>query len=267
MKEERMLETIGQVKDEFIEEAAPKGVLKSDEEEEKALKLHFSKTKVYRFVKWGALAACFCLVVVLGMKINLFSVTNDEVMRDQSAESESITKETKTEDNFMFKVDSGYTTDYYNTGEDTMTSIEAPTEAPADASAEIPMEDKGFPDWGLTLSVENVTSNGLTLVVTRSGGNPTGNLLTGEAYRLINLVNKTWKTVEELPLPEGVDGRGWNSIAYTFPKEETKEFDINWNWIFGELPAGTYRLIKEFMDFRGTANYDTFEYWVEFEIQ
>lgn len=27
------------------------------------------------------------------------------------------------------------------------------------------------------------------------------------------------------------------------------------------------RLIKEFMDFRETANYDTFEYWVEFEIQ
>jgi hypothetical protein len=128
-------------------------------------------------------------------------------------------------------------------------------------------DDKGFPDWGLTLSVENVTSTGLTLVVTQSGGNPTGDILTGEPYRLITLVDETWQVVEELPLPEGVDGRAFNSIGYWIQKGETREFEINWEWIFGELPSGTYRLIKEFSDFRETANYDPFEYWVEFVIQ
>ena len=151
----------------------------------------------------------------------------------------------------------GYTAseDNYAVTEDTTTTKETPA------------SDAGFPDWGLTLSVENVTSTGLTLVVTQEGGNPTGELNTGEPYRLITLVDGTWKTVEELPLPEGVDGRAWNSIAYFLPKGETREFDINWEWMFGELPSGTYRLIKEFMDFRETANYDTFEYWVEFEIK
>ena len=105
------------------------------------------------------------------------------------------------------------------------------------------------------------------MVVSQEGGNPTGELQTGDPYRLITLVDGGWKTVEELPLPEGIDGRAWNSIAYLLPKGETREFEINWEWIFGELPSGTYRLIKEFMDFRGTANYDTYEYWVEFEIK
>ena len=137
-----------------------------------------------------------------------------------------------------------------------------------DKNIGIAMEaDEGFPNWGLSLSVKDITSTGLTLVVTQSGGEPTGELQTGDPYRLIALVDETWKNVEELPLPEGVDARAWNSIAYLIPKEDVREFEINWNWMFGELPPGTYRLIKEFMDFRETSNYDTFEYWVEFEIQ
>ena len=143
---------------------------------------------------------------------------------------------------------------------ETLSLIQTPT-------PEEKIECGGFPNWGLTLSVKNVSATGLTLVVNQSGGEPTGTLQTGDPYRLITLVDGDWKTVEELPLPEGVDGRAWNSIAYLLPIEDTREFEINWEWIFGELPAGTYRLTKEFMDFRGTANYDTFEYWVEFEIQ
>ena len=68
-------------------------------------------------------------------------------------------------------------------------------------------------------------------------------------------------------MPDGVDGRGFNSIGYIIQKDGTREFDIDWNWIYGELPTGTYRLIKEFIDIRETANYDPFEYWVEFVIE
>ena len=242
MSKERILETIGQVKNEFIEEAAPKGLLDEKFSEENQAKIFFGKANPYRVVKWGALAACLCLIAGLGMKMNLFSAAKNDTafemkdaMMNQSAEMESVMEET-----------AAFT---------------------KTTTADSVVSDNGFPDWGLTLSVKNVTSTGLTLVVTQSGGNPTGELNTGEPYRLIALVDGTWTTVEELPLPEGVDGRAWNSIAYFLPKGETREFDINWEWIFGELPSGTYRLIKEFMDFRETANYDTFEYWIEFEIQ
>ncbi len=134
-------------------------------------------------------------------------------------------------------------------------------------SESILFDEGSIPNWGVTLSVKDVTDKGLTLVAAQSGGEPSGYLQTGEPYRLAVLLDGTWKAVEELPLPEGVDGRGFNSIAYNIPKEESTEFEINWEWIYGELPGGTYRLMKEFMDFRGTANYNTFEYWVEFELE
>lgn len=261
MKEERLLENIGQVKEKFIEEAAPKGVLENNAQETRnSASEQKAERKRYTFFKWGSLAACLCIIAGLGVKFALpmFEPADDIAMYD---------KDTTSADNTI--LNDNLTT------EQTKASTEALSNKPEarpeeDVDNNIGTDfttDQGFPNWGLNLSVENVTSTGLTLVVTQSGGEPTGELQTGEAYRLITLVDGTWKTVEELPLPEGIDGRAWNSIAYLLPKEETREFEINWNWIFGELPNGTYRLIKEFMDFRKTADYDTAEYWIEFEIQ
>lgn len=124
------------------------------------------------------------------------------------------------------------------------------------------MGDEGFPDWGLTLSVRDVTPTGLTLVCTQEGGNPTGDLQCGEDYRLIVLENGTWKDV-----PTVLGNFIWDSLAYPIAKGQDREFEISWEWLYGKLPAGTYRLTKEFMDFRETADFDTANYWVEFEIE
>ena len=51
------------------------------------------------------------------------------------------------------------------------------------------------------------------------------------------------------------------------PKDDIVEFKINWEWLYGKLPTGTYRITKEFTDFRGTGDYDNFVYWTEFEIK
>jgi len=261
MSKEKLLETIGQVKEEFIEEAAPKGLLANVDTVEGTVKKSGRMSKIYPYLKWGALAACLCIIVGLGMKIAPFSVAeNDmafEAVDQMKPNAESV--KTDAESPFYELINKSHAD--YTTGENT--SIQDNSVA----FTEIDTVDKGFPDWGLTLSVENVTSTGLTLVVTQSGGNPTGSLETGEAYRLITLKDGTWKVVEELPLPEGVDGRGFNSIGYFIPRGETREFEINWEWIFGELPSGTYRLIKNFTDFRETANYDSADFWVEFEIK
>lgn len=275
MKNERLLHALGQVKEEFIEEAAIK-----NEKAQKTLKEN-AKVRKYPRVKWGALAACLCIVAGLSIKTIVFSGKDDVTPQNPQAEGpQNVTNQNTsgnmtTEDNSIEQKDTDTIVSDFTSGI-TQANTEAlpmePTGRPEEnvdynKGTVIEVGDEGFPNWGLTLSVKNVTSTGLTLLCTQSGGEPTGTLETGEPYRLISLVDGTWKTVEELPLPEGVDGRAWNSLAYLIPMEETREFEINWGWIFGELPPGTYRLIKEFMDFRGTANYDTFDYWVEFEIQ
>lgn len=121
--------------------------------------------------------------------------------------------------------------------------------------------DEGFPDWGLTLSVKDVTPTGLTLVCTQKGGNPTGELTCGTDYHLIVLEDGGWKDV-----PTVIDEYAWDSLAYPISKGQDREFEISWEWLYGNLPAGTYRLTKGFMDFRETGDYDTAKYWVEFEI-
>ena len=123
------------------------------------------------------------------------------------------------------------------------------------------VEDEGFPNWGLTLSVKNVTESGLTLVCTQSGGELTGELQTGSDYKLI-VLKEAWEDV-----PTIIEDYGWNMIAYMVAKNDVTEFEVNWEWLYGKLPSGTYRIIKGFTDFRESGDYDNFAYWTEFEIK
>ncbi len=122
-------------------------------------------------------------------------------------------------------------------------------------------DDEGFPDWGLTLSVKDVTPSGMTLVCTQSGGEPTGDLQTGTDYKLI-VLKEVWEEV-----PTIIENYGWDSLAYMISANDVTEFEYNWEWLYGELPPGIYRMVKGFMDFRGSGDYDYFDYWVEFEIK
>ena len=118
-----------------------------------------------------------------------------------------------------------------------------------------------FPDWGLTLSVKDVTSNGLTLVCAKEGGNPTGELICGTDYRLLVFEDGMWKHV-----PTVVEEYCWDDIGYPIMEGKVREFELSWEWLYGKLPAGTYRLAKGFMDWRDSGDYDEETYWVEFKI-
>ena len=119
-----------------------------------------------------------------------------------------------------------------------------------------------FPDWGLSLSVRDATSTGLTLVCTREGGNATGELMCGTDYRLLVSENGVWKNV-----PTVIENYGWDDLGYRISEEQETEFPYSWEWLYGKLTPGTYRLAKDFMDFRGPGDYDKETYWVEFEVE
>ena len=119
-----------------------------------------------------------------------------------------------------------------------------------------------FPDWGLSLSVRDATSTGLTLVCTREGGNATGKLMCGTDYRLLVSENGVWKNV-----PTVIENYGWDDLGYRISEEQETEFPYSWEWLYGKLTPGTYRLAKDFMDFRGPGDYDKETYWVEFEVE
>jgi len=118
--------------------------------------------------------------------------------------------------------------------------------------------------WGVTLTTENVTPRSATLKCTQSEGEPTGELQTGSWYILETWTQETgWTEARRLKSNDTV---AWTEEAWTVPMEDTCEWEINWEWLYGELPEGKYRIGKEMMDFRGTGDYDTAIYYAEFVI-
>lgn len=120
-------------------------------------------------------------------------------------------------------------------------------------------------EWGVVLTAKDVTPTGLTLAAAQSGGAPAGELQTGSMFWLETYENGVWKPVPEVPTEDGVE-RGWNMIAYLIPVDGSVEWEVNWEYLYGTLPAGTYRIGKEIMDFRGTGDYDTRNYYAEFKL-
>ncbi len=128
----------------------------------------------------------------------------------------------------------------------------------------VPLADENFPNWGLTLSVKDVTPSGLTLVCTQSGGEITGELITGESYYLMKVKNKKGKYLSNV---RGGSDFDFNAVAYMIPLNTDTEFNVDWKQMYGELKPGTYRLVKEFTEYRENGNHNDADYWVEFVIE
>ena len=118
--------------------------------------------------------------------------------------------------------------------------------------------------WGVTLTAEDITPTGITITCTQSGGNPTGELQTGSWYILETWTREYgWKQ-----MPYIIEGEiGWNDIAWMIPIEDSVEWEVNWEWLYGAIPSGKYRIGKSITDFRDTGDFDTATYYAEFEIK
>ena len=119
-------------------------------------------------------------------------------------------------------------------------------------------------DWGITLKAENVTPTGLTLVCTQSGGENLAELETGSSFVVQKKKKDKWKDVDYI-IKE--DEFGWTKEARILPKESTAKSEVDWEWLYGKLSAGEYRIGKEFMNFRGSGDFDEQVIYAEFSIK
>ena len=119
-------------------------------------------------------------------------------------------------------------------------------------------------EWGVTLTVEDITSTGLTIVCTQSGGEAKGELQTGSWYVIQQLENGMWKKVMYTEIDESQVG--WTGEAWCIPANSTVEWVVDWSWLYGSLPKGQYRIGKEIMDFTETGKYDEAVIYAEFTI-
>ena len=129
---------------------------------------------------------------------------------------------------------------------------------------------------GVTLEASDVTSTGLTLTCTQSGGRVTGELLTGTAYTLEQLdpaylkayesgddvPSDAWRAVE--PLAEEIV---WTEEGLPITLGGRTEWTVNWESLYGELDKGTYRICKQILDLRAPGDYDAYEAGAVFKVK
>ena len=116
--------------------------------------------------------------------------------------------------------------------------------------------------FGLTMEVSDVTSEGLTLTCMRDATLPDWEVTTGSAYVIQKESNGTWADV-----PFDCTGDwGWTMELYTIDQNTPGNWKINWTNLCGELPAGTYRIGKDFVASKSPAEIEHFTVFAEFTI-
>ena len=118
---------------------------------------------------------------------------------------------------------------------------------------------------GVTMRVKEGTmsSTGMTVVLE----NKTDKEITyGDPYTLEKNMGGKWFEVSVL---ESLIGYyGFNDIGYGVNPSSTNEWEVDWEWLYGKLDKGQYRLVKKYVsDFRRQGDYDQYYLAVEFEIQ
>ena len=111
-------------------------------------------------------------------------------------------------------------------------------------------------DLGITMTVEKLTPTGCTLKVTQSGGEITGDVSCGCDFWVERLAGDGWAALET---PENLC---WTTEGYVL-NNRTSTFELNWEHLYGTLPAGTYRVGKAIMDWRHPGDYDHQDYYTE----
>lgn len=118
-------------------------------------------------------------------------------------------------------------------------------------------------EWGIELTATQITPIGLTLVCNQSGGDITGKFSTGSYFNLEVSEDNQWKAVKTLPQKNDI---AWTEEAWIIPINDSVQWEVNWEWLYGKLPAGNYRIAKEITGFKEVGNSETRIFYAYFEI-
>lgn len=110
---------------------------------------------------------------------------------------------------------------------------------------------------GVTLSMEKYTNTNGDLEI----NNQLRKILqTGKMFTIQRQIDGVW--YELSPIAEVC----WDEVAYKLPAGENTILPVTWEYIYGELPPGEYRIVIKIQDWRAPGDYDEYYLAEEFEI-
>ncbi|QKY69359.1 immunoglobulin-like domain-containing protein [Lentibacillus sp. CBA3610] len=128
-------------------------------------------------------------------------------------------------------------------------------------------------DWEVTQYDTVNNFDGISMIVKEGSISPTALTVIfenttdkqgvyGEYFSLEKEIEGDWYQV-----PTILDEYGFNDIGYELTPSEIEEFTIDWDWLYGSLDTGEYRIVKDILDFRGTGDYDKYYLAAQFTIE
>lgn len=114
-------------------------------------------------------------------------------------------------------------------------------------------------DVTMTPKEGTIDQRGLTLIFDNKSG-------TDYIYSNDFLIEKK-RNGKWYQLPVEIDGDfGFKDIGYGLDSGLSREFKLEWGWLYGELKEGQYRLIKIITELRGPEDFDSYYLAAEFNI-
>ncbi|EEG78310.1 immunoglobulin-like domain-containing protein [Dethiobacter alkaliphilus] len=113
---------------------------------------------------------------------------------------------------------------------------------------------------GVTMVVkeETISSTGLTVEFKNSSDSEG---LFGEYFSLEKRINEGWyqvpRTYDEYLVPD---------IGYPLTPRGTRELLVDWEWLYGSLDTGEYRIVKDISEVRGPGDSDKYYLAAEFTV-
>lgn len=115
--------------------------------------------------------------------------------------------------------------------------------------------------FGVSMTIKEGTVSSIGLIVVFENISEK-KCIYGEHFLLEKKISGRWYQV-----PVAIDGDyGFNDIGYVLDSGDNREWKVDWNWLYGSLDIGEYRIVKDILDFRDTGDYDKYYLAAEFTV-
>ena len=88
----------------------------------------------------------------------------------------------------------------------------------------------------VSINISNVSPSGATILIKDTNKNP---YKYEEWYEIETKINNKWVKVNPV-----IKDYGFNLVEYNVNENKEVEFILEWEWLYGKLEPGNYRLLK-----------------------
>ena len=118
------------------------------------------------------------------------------------------------------------------------------------------------PEAGVTATLRDISNVGANLIIRREDDDDGAEVIYGEAYILQRQVDGEWQDAETVP-----DNYGFPMVGYNVPGGEEASIYYNWEWLYGALEPGEYRMVWDVSrKDSGSASAQTYREHIRFRL-